>query len=140
MHSDGEALTMMRQEEVPPLLDRQRQLGRLARVLDDEDLSRSAQLEHKEPERREQHGEREDEQNDHLAGGINHFTQRLQVRLRLQPERAEEGGDEGDAREILRRYKEGAREMVRRSHLQPEQAEEDGHEGQGRDECHKVVT
>ena len=125
---------------MPPLLDRQRQLGRLARVLDDEELSRSAQLEYKEPERREQHGEREDEQNDHLAGGINLSTQRLQVRLRLQPERAEEGGDEGDAREILWRYKEGAREMVRRSHLQPERAEEDGHEGQGRDECHKVVT
>ena len=131
---------MMRQEEVPPLLIWQRELGRLARVLDDEELSCGAQLEHKKAERREQHGEREDEQNGHLAGGINLSTQRLQVRLRLQPERAEEGGDEGDAREILWRYKEGAREMVRRSHLQPERAEEDGHEGQGRDECHKVVT
>ena len=125
---------------MPPLLIWQRELGRLARVLDDEDLSCRSQLEHKEAERHEQHGQREDEQNDHLAGGINLSTQRLQVRLRLQPERAEEGGDEGDAREILRRYKEGAREMVRRSHLQPERAEEDGHEGQGRDECHKVVT
>ena len=99
MHSDGEALTMMRQEEVPPLLSWHRQLGRLARVLDDEDLSRRAQLEHKEAERHEQHGQREDEQSDRLAGGVDFPAQRRNSRLSLQPELAEEDGHEGQGRD-----------------------------------------
>ena len=78
---------------MPPLLSRQRQLGRVA-PLDDEDLACGVQLEHKEAERHEQHGQREEEQNDHLAGGVDFLAQRLNPRLGLQPERAEEDGNE----------------------------------------------
>ena len=105
---------------MPPLLSRQRQLGRVA-PLDDEDLACGVQLEHKEAERHEQHGQREDEQKDQLGGCVNLFTHRLQIRLRLQPKRAKEGVNEGYTRAM-----QG--EMVGRSHLQPKRAKEDGHE------------